>query len=59
MSSYTVSLADISLLLRKIVVGVVVAAVPLLIIIGSLWLTRTVLNRTHDHAISTSAHSNP
>jgi hypothetical protein len=35
--------ADYALLLKKIVVGVVVAAIPLLIILGGLWVTRVVL----------------
>lgn len=59
MSSYAMQITDVSLLLRKIVVGVLVAAIPLLIIIGSLWLTQNLLDRSHSRATTTSEHSNP
>jgi hypothetical protein len=51
--------ADLSLLFKKIALSVVVAAVPLLILIGGLWLTRTLLDRPHNHALSTLSRSNP
>jgi hypothetical protein len=37
--------ADLALLLRKIVVGVVITVAPLLILVGGLWLVRTILTR--------------
>ena len=45
-------LADANLLLKKIAVGVVIAAIPLLIIIGGLTLTRAVLERQPGHRVS-------
>jgi hypothetical protein len=36
-------MADLSLLLRKIAVGVAVTLVPLLILAGGLWITRQLL----------------
>jgi len=36
-------IADLSLLLRKIAVGVAVTLVPLLLIAGGLWITRHLL----------------
>jgi hypothetical protein len=45
--SSKMQLADANLLLKKIAVGVVVAAIPLLILIGGLTLTRVVLERQH------------
>jgi len=51
-------LEDVSLLLKKIAVGVVVAAIPLLILVGGLWLTRVLLDRPHNHAISTPSQPN-
>jgi hypothetical protein len=50
-------LADISLLAKKIVVGVVIAAIPLLILVGGLWLTRALLDHSYHHTISSPAHS--
>jgi len=45
-------LADANLLLKKIAVGVVIAAIPLLIIIGGLTLARAVLERQPGHQVS-------
>lgn len=45
-------LADASLILKKIAVGVVIAAIPLLILIGGLRLTRAVLERQPGHQVS-------
>ncbi len=42
--------ADFSLLLKKIVIGVVVAAIPLLIITSGLWLTRILLDHPQSPA---------
>jgi len=42
-------LVDANLLLKKIAVGVVIAAIPLLILIGGLTLTRVVLERQPSH----------
>jgi len=36
-------IADLTLLFRKIAVGVVVTLVPLLILAGALWVTRKLL----------------
>ena len=44
--------ADVSLLLKKISVGVAIAAIPLLILIGGLWLTRVELERQPGHVVS-------
>jgi hypothetical protein len=38
-------IADLTLLLRKIAVGVVITAAPLLILVGGLWLARAILTR--------------
>jgi len=51
-------LEDVSLLLKKIVVGVVVAVIPLLILVGGLWLTRALLDRPHNHPITIPSQSN-
>jgi hypothetical protein len=51
-------LEDVSLLLKKIAVGVVVPAIPFLVFGGGLWLTRAMLDRPHNHAISAPSHSN-
>ena len=45
-------LVDANLLLKKIAVGVVIAAIPLLILIGGLTLTRAVLERQPGHQIT-------
>jgi hypothetical protein len=37
--------ADLALLLRKIAVGMVITVAPLLILVGGLWLARTILTR--------------
>ena len=52
-------LTDLSLLLKKIVVGVVIAAVPLLILVGGLWLTRTLLDKQNNHAVSSRIQTTP
>ena len=44
--------ADLSLLLKKIGVGAVIAAIPLLIITGGLWLTRALLDHPQRPAVS-------
>jgi hypothetical protein len=50
-------LTDLNLLLKKIVVGVVIAAIPLLIITSGLWLTRTLLEHPHTPAVSAPSHA--
>lgn len=45
--------SDGVLLLKKILVGAVVAAIPLTIIIGGLWLTRSLL----DHSQPATTHT--
>lgn len=45
-------LADANLLLKKIAVGAAIAAIPLLILIGGLTLTRAVLERQAGHQVS-------
>lgn len=49
-------IADLGLLIKKIIVGVAVAAIPFDIVTGGLWLTRTLLD--HRQAPITSAPSN-
>jgi hypothetical protein len=56
-TSYTMRPADLSLLIKKIVVGVVIAAIPLLIISSGLWLTRILLDHPHTSAASTPPHA--
>ncbi len=51
-------LADANLLMKKIAVGVVVAAIPLLIIIGGLTLTRVVLERQPGRQVSVPTQPN-
>ncbi len=48
-------ITDANLLLKKIVVGIVIAAIPLLILIGGLTLTRAVLERQTGHQVSVPA----
>ena len=50
--------ADANLLLKKIAVGVVIAAIPLLILIGGLTLTRVALERQPDHRASVPTQPN-
>ena len=38
------TLTDVKILGKKILVGLIVAIVPLILIAGGLWLTRSVLN---------------
>jgi hypothetical protein len=49
--------ADVTLLLKKILVGMVVAAIPLLIMIGGLWFTRALLARAAGRAAAPPSHS--
>lgn len=51
-------LADANLLLKKIAVGVVIAAIPLLILIGGLTLTRVVLERQTGHQVPVQTQPN-
>ncbi len=37
--------SDVTLLARKILVGIIVTLVPFLILFGGLWLTKNVLNK--------------
>ena len=39
------TLSDVSLIGKKILVGIVVTVVPFIIIVGGLWLTQRVLSR--------------
>lgn len=39
------TLSDVTLLLKKIVVGIIVTLIPFLILFGGLWLTQKLLNR--------------
>ena len=48
---------DLSLLLRKIVVGLVIAAIPLLIIFSGLWLTRILLDHPQTATPSAPSHA--
>jgi uncharacterized membrane protein YjjP (DUF1212 family) len=50
--SSKMQLADANLLLKKIAVGVAIAAIPLLVLIGGLTLTRAVLERQAGHQVS-------
>lgn len=50
--------ADIRLLLKKVAVSVVVAAIPLVILVGGLWLTRILLDQRHNHTVFVPSHSN-
>ncbi|SHH37658.1 hypothetical protein SAMN04488109_3923 [Chryseolinea serpens] len=40
--------SDVTLLARKILVGIVVTLVPFLILFGGLWLTKSVLNKSRE-----------
>ena len=51
-------ISDVNLLLKKVAVGVVIAAIPLLILIGGLRLTRTVLDRQPGHQVSVPTQPN-
>lgn len=42
---YRMTLSDVTLLLKKIVVGIIVTLIPFLILFGGLWLTQKLLNR--------------
>lgn len=48
--------ADVLLLLRKTAVGVAVAIVPIIILVGGLSLTRALLDRAGTHSVSTPSH---
>jgi hypothetical protein len=50
--------ADANLLVKKIGVGLVIAAIPLLILIGGLTLTRAVLERQPGHQVSVPTQPN-
>ena len=51
--------ADVSLLLKKIAVGVAITAIPLLIIAGGLWLTRAVLDHPQGAPVSAPHGAHP
>lgn len=51
-------LAYTNLLLKKVAVGVAIAAIPLLILIGGLTLTRAVLERQAGHQVSVPTQPN-
>lgn len=40
------TLADVTLLLKKILIGILVAVIPFVIIFGGLWITRRFLEPT-------------
>jgi len=44
--------SDITLLARKILVGIIVTLVPFLILFGGLWLTKNVLNKNRHEGSS-------
>jgi len=46
--------SDLTLLLQKIAVGLLVTIVPLLILGGGIWLTRTLLDRSPAAAAAAS-----
>jgi hypothetical protein len=51
--------ADLILLLKKIAVGIVITIVPLGILAGGLWLTRTLLDRGPAPAVSATPQNHP
>jgi hypothetical protein len=51
--------ADLSLLLKKIAVGILVTTVPLGILAGGLWLTRTLLDRGPAPAAAATPQNHP
>jgi hypothetical protein len=53
---FTLSLSDLSLLFKKIAVGVIVSFVPLMILAGGIWLTRTLLDRAPAAASAPQTH---
>ncbi len=57
LTSFTMRPADFSLLLKKIVIGVVIAAIPLLIITSGLWLTRILLDHPQSPVVLVHAHA--
>ena len=50
------TLSDVTLLLKKIAIGILVAAIPFAIIFGGLWVTRKVLG-TEEKQLSTQTKS--
>jgi len=40
---------DVTLLIKKIGVGIIVTVVPFIIIFGGLWLTQKLLTRNHNN----------
>lgn len=40
--------SDVTLLARKILVGIIVTLVPFLILFGGLWLTKNMLNKQRE-----------
>ena len=56
--SLKMQIADVNLLLKKVAIGVVIAAIPLLILIGGLRLTRAVLDPRPGHQVSVPTQPN-
>ena len=48
--------SDVTLLLKKIAIGILVAVIPFVIIFGGLWVTRKVLG-TEDKSVITNTTS--
>jgi hypothetical protein len=54
-----VGLADIILIAKKILVGLVIAIVPLIILIGGLWITQKRLPSSHSDPQSPATQAGP
>lgn len=53
------TLADVTLIAKKIGVGIVVTIVPFIIIFGGLWLTQTLLSKNQQPTIVQSKTTTP
>ncbi|HJP63549.1 MAG TPA: hypothetical protein VJ844_08915 [Mucilaginibacter sp.] len=53
------TLSDVSLIGRKILVGIVVTIIPFIIIVGGLWLTQHLLSNNQVEKTSTQNTSKP
>jgi hypothetical protein len=53
------TLDDIILLGKKILIGIIVTVIPFLILFGGLWFTQKLLQQPPDAASKTESHATP
>ncbi len=47
-----ITLSDIILLLKKILIGIIITLIPFLILFGGLWLTQKMLSKNNTQTLS-------